>query len=372
MRKKVAVFFGGRSLESDISVITAMQALSVIDRAKYIIEPIYMFEGDFYVKDLDNIEEFVGFDPKRHRRALLYKGAFYTLRRSVMSKFFKPDCALICCHGGEGENGVLQALLQYNGIPYTSAGVLQSACGMDKTLLKRVFESMSLNVLPYCTLLRREFKDDETKCVENVESRLSYPLIVKPSSQGSSIGIEVAKNSAELTYALNVAFSFDNVAIIERKLENFTEVNCAVYRHKDEIIVSATEEPTFDSEILTFDEKYMAGGKMSGGGHVIPANIGELNDIVRKATLKIYNELNLDGVVRVDYLVDNEQNMVYVNEINTIPGSLAFYLFESRGITFEKLLDDLIDNAFCVGSDVRRVYKSNVLTHFANGGKIRK
>lgn len=372
MRKKVAVFFGGRSLESDISVITAMQALSVIDRTKYIVEPIYMHEGDFYVKNVDKIDEFVGFDASQHRRALLYKGAFYTLRHSVMTKYFKPDCALICCHGGEGENGTLQAMLQYNGIPYTSAGVLQSACGMDKTLLKRLFESMSLNVLPYFTLSRREFKSDETKCVDDIEGKLCYPLIVKPSSQGSSIGIEVAKCRAELLYALSVAFSFDNVAIVEHKLENFTEVNCAVYRKKDEIIVSATEEPTFDSEILTFDEKYMAGGKMSGGGHVIPANIGDLNDVVRKATLKIYKELNLDGVVRVDYLVDNEKGKVYVNEINTVPGSLAFYLFESRGITFEKLLDDMIDNAFYVGSDVRRVYKSNVLTHFANGGKLHK
>lgn len=372
MRKKIAVIFGGRSLESDISVITAMQALSVIDRAKYIVEPVYMYDGDFYVKNLDSVDDFVAFNATEHRRAILYKGAFYTMRRNVMSKYFKPDCVLICCHGGEGENGVLQALLQYNGIPYTSAGVLQSACGMDKTALKIMFESMGLNILPYFTLSRRDFKDDECKCIDEIESKLSYPLIVKPSSQGSSIGIEVAKCRAELQCALSVAFLFDNVALIEHKLEDFTEVNCAVYRHKDEIIVSATEEPTFDSEILTFDEKYMSGGKMSGGGHVIPANIGDLNDVVRKATLKIYKELHLEGVVRVDYLVDNVENKVYVNEMNTIPGSLAFYLFESRGITFEKLLDEIIENAVLVGSDVRKVYKSNVLTHFANGGKIRK
>lgn len=372
MRKKIALIFGGRSLESDISVITAMQALGAIDTSKYIVEPIYMYDGDFYVKRLDRIEEFADFNLAEHKKVLLYKGAFYTMKRNAVSRYFKPDCALLCCHGGEGENGILQSLLQYNGIPFTSTGVLQSACGMDKTVLKRMFESMILNVLPYCVITRGEYKANAEESVEKIEKSLEYPLIVKPSSQGSSIGIEVATDRVQLDFALKVAFSFDDVALVEHKLTEFTEVNCAAYRNKNEIVVSSTEQPVFDSEYLTFDDKYMTGGKMSGGGHIIPANIGDLNDVVRKTTRRIYDELNLSGVVRVDYLADLKKGKVYVNEINTIPGSMAFYLFEPMGISFEKLLSDLIDNAIFNGIDSRKVYKSNVLSHFARGGKIAK
>lgn len=372
MRKKIALIFGGRSLESDISVITAMQALAAVDTSKYIVEPVYMYEGDFYVRHIDNIKAFVDFNVSEHKKVLLYKGAFYLVKRNTVSKYFKPDCALLCCHGGEGENGVLQSVLQYNGIPFTSAGVLQSSVGMDKTFLKRIFESLILNVLPYTVITRSAYKANADENIAKIEERLEYPLIVKPSSQGSSIGIEVANDRAQLDFALKVAFSFDDEALVEHKLTDFIEVNCAAYRYKDEIVLSSTEQPIFDSEYLTFDDKYMSGGKMSGGGHIIPANIGDLNNTVRETTRLIYDELNLSGVVRVDYLVDLPKGKVYVNEINTIPGSMAFYLFESLGITFEKLLSDLIDNAIYKGIETRKVYKSNVLSHFARGGKIAK
>lgn len=370
MRKKVALIFGGRSLERDISVITAMQAYNNIDRTLFNIEPIFMFDGDFYVRGLDKMQAFVNFDPSVHAKAVLYRGEFYTLKRNGMSKYFKPDAVLVCCHGGEGENGILQALLEYNGLPYTSSGVLASAAGMDKALSKQLFDAMLLNTLPHETVTREEYEDDKEKIVAQLESYLCYPMIVKPSAQGSSIGIGVANDSDELVYALDVASRFDDKIIVEQKLTDFCEVNCAAFRDGSEIIVSETEQPLTLNDFLTFEDKYTDGGKMSGGGHIIPADIGSLELIIKANTERVYRELDLRGVVRMDYLVDKTRNKVYINEINTIPGSLAFYLFEPIGITFKELLSRLIYNSADNGAAVRRTkaFRTDVLSRF-NGAK---
>lgn len=372
MKKKIALIFGGRSLESDISVITALQALYCVDTSKYVVEPLYLYEGDFYVDGVDRIESFVNFNVAEHKRCILSKGVFYTVKRNKLYRRFKPDCALVCCHGGEGENGVLQALLEFNGIPYTCCGVLQSACGMDKTLLKRIFVSMGLDVAPYCMLQKADFESNRQQSVRFIEKTLQYPLIIKPSSQGSSIGISVANDEDELIYALKVAFSFDSNAIVEHKLQNVVEVNCAAVKTTDGINVSMTEQPEFDNAYLTFDDKYLSGGKMSANTHVMPAKISDLNEKVKQITLEIYKTLALKGVVRVDFLVDTESKTVYVNEINTVPGSLAFYLFEKGGLSFEKLIEQMIEYATSAGIEYRKTYKSNVLTNFKNGRKINK
>ena len=374
MRKKVALIFGGRSLESDISVITAMQVLSNIDKTEYKVEPIFMHDGDFYVKDVDRLDAFSSFNLLEHKKAILYKGEFYTVKRSSFVKFFKPDVAFVCCHGGEGESGILQAILEYNGIPNTSPSVLASACGMDKALCKQIFDGMLLNTLPYEVVSREEFESDGKKTVGRIEGILEYPLIVKPACQGSSIGISVAENGEQLEFALQVASKFDSKIIVEHKLTDFVEVHCAAFRDGDKIVLSETEQPLTLNDFLTFDDKYMSNGKMGGGGHIIPADIGSLDLIVKANTERIYRELDLNGVVRVDYLVDKAHNKVYVNEINTIPGSMAFYLFEPQGIDFKTLISRLIENAVNYQSLHRTpsVYKTDVLSKFRSGAKIEK
>lgn len=372
MKRKIALIFGGRSLECDISVITAMQALNNIDRSEFNVEPIFMHEGDFYVKDLKRVDDFAPFDPTAHGRALLYKGSFYLLKRSGISRYFKPDVALICCHGGEGENGTVQALLEYNGIPYTSTGILGSAIGMDKAHAKELFDSMLLNTVPHEVISRAEFTADPEKVLFHLESFLSYPLIVKPAAQGSSIGIGVANNHAELAYALDVAARFDPKILVEEKLTDFTEVNCAAFRDGRSIVISETEQPLSLNDFLTFEDKYTDGGKLSGGGHAIPADIGALESIVKANTERIYSELDLNGVVRMDFLVDKTRNKVYINEINTVPGSLAFYLFEPIGISFKSLLTKLIDNSELYFEEHRTAhrYKSGVLERYKHGIKL--
>lgn len=374
MKKKVAIMFGGRSLEREISIITAMQVLSNIDITLFEVEPVYMFEGDFYVGGVDKIASFVNFNPTLHKKVFLIKGEFYTIKRDKLCKFFKPDVALLCCHGGEGENGILQSLLEYNDIPYTSSDTLSSAVCMDKGISKRIFENLLLNVLPYEIVSKSEFEDDENATIERIESILNYPLIVKPAAQGSSIGIGVAKDREELRFAMQVAAQFDNRMVVEQKLSDFKEVNCACLEKDGKLIVSETEQPCSPSDFLTFDDKYGTGGKMSGLSRIMPAQIGSLDLVVKATTERVYREMGLFGAVRIDYLVDEKKNKVYINEINTIPGSMAFYLFEGVGISFLEMITILCNEAILrhLHSKKRTVYKTDVLSGFVSGAKMRK
>lgn len=374
MKVRVALLFGGRSPESDISVITAMQVVAQLAESDYTVEPVCMYEGGFYMYGVDRLEAFTPFVAEKHVNTFLLGGAFYSLKKNKIKREFKPDVALICCHGGEGENGVLQGLLEFNGIPYCSSGVLGSAVGMDKAVSKSIFENMLMNVIQHTVVLRREFESDAERTLAQIESVLDYPMIVKPASQGSSIGIKVADDREGLIFALETACEFDDKILVEEKLVDFAEVNCAAFARGREIVVSETERPLGAGDILTFEDKYLENGKMSGGGHILPADIGHLNAIVRANTERVYRELELQGIVRVDFLVDKSRNKVYINEINTVPGSLAFYLFEPLGISFAELLDAQICNALlrAAESGRKKVFKSRVLECYGKGVKNAK
>lgn len=375
MRTKVALIFGGRSLESDISVITAMQTLAVLKETEYDVEPFYLYDGDFYTKGVDDISAFTPFEKEKHLRTVMVNGTFCSVKKNRLKREFRPDVALICCHGGEGENGVLQGLLDFNGVSYCSSGVLGSAVCMDKGAAKSVFEQMLLNVIQHITVFSEYLARDPDLAAAHCEKALKYPMIVKPASQGSSIGIRAAHDRAELIEAMQVAAEFDGKLLVEEKLTDFAEVNCAAYSKGGRVVVSETERPFAAGELLTFEDKYMSGGKMSGGGRVMPADVGEeLNAVVRSVTERVYRAMELRGIVRADFLVDRTRGKVYINEINTIPGSMAFYLFEPLGIDFAGLLTDQIEEALArrrAGSR-RTVFRSAVLTHYGKGAKSSK
>lgn len=375
MRTKVALIFGGRSLESDISVITAMQTLAVLKETEYDVEPFYLYDGDFYTKGVDDISAFTPFEKEKHLRSVMVNGTFCSVKKNRLKREFRPDVALICCHGGEGENGVLQGLLDFNGVSYCSSGVLGSAVCMDKGAAKSVFEQMLLNVIQHITVFSEDLARDPDLAAAHCEKALKYPMIVKPASQGSSIGIRAAHDRAELIEAMQVAAEFDGKLLVEEKLTDFAEVNCAAYLKGGRVVVSETERPLAAGELLTFEDKYMSGGKMSGGGRVMPADVGEeLNAVVRSVTERVYRAMELRGIVRADFLVDRTRGKVYINEINTIPGSMAFYLFEPQGIDFTALLADQIEEALArrrAGSR-RTVFRSAVLTHYGKGAKSSK
>lgn len=375
MRTKVALIFGGRSLESDISVITAMQTLAVLKETEYDVEPFYLYDGDFYTKGVYDISAFTPFEKEKHLRTVMVNGTFCSVKKNRLKREFRPDVALVCCHGGEGENGVLQGLLDFNGVSYCSSGVLGSAVCMDKGAAKSVFEQMLLNVIQHVTVFAEDLARDPDLAAAHCEKALKYPMIVKPASQGSSIGIRAAHDRAELIEAMQVAAEFDGKLLVEEKLTDFAEVNCAAYLKGGRVVVSETERPLAAGELLTFEDKYMSGGKMSGGGRVMPADVGEeLNAVVRSVTERVYRAMELRGIVRADFLVDRTRGKVYINEINTIPGSMAFYLFEPLGIDFAELLTDQIEEALArrrAGSR-RTVFRSAVLTHYGKGAKSSK
>lgn len=365
--KKVGVIFGGVACEHDVSIITGLQLIENMDKTKYDIIPIYIhLDGEWYVGDeLLNQSLYKNFDVKK---ASLKKGVILPNKPELMVEgsglfgkpsYIKLDVVIPAMHGMNGEDGTLQGLLELSGIPYTSSGVLGASVGMDKILMKKVFEANNIPVLPYTYFLRNEWEEDQEAVIFRVESTLAYPLFVKPSNLGSSIGISKAKDRASLIQAIEVAIHYDERIIVEHGIENLTEVNCSALGRADNIRVSVCEQPVNWAEFLTFEDKYLHGGKfnksqsgklqgakgdMSTMTRKVPANITEIQTKqVKEYTKEAFRALNAKGVSRIDFIIDNDDGKVYVNEINTIPGSFAFYLWNYQNeMSYSELIDEII------------------------------
>ena len=366
----IAVVYGGTSCERDVSIITGIQALGMLDKFRYEVYPVLIGAdgGMGMPENAQSIRTYIGEKPPAGTPVYFEKGALCVKGR-LRSKRIRIDCALLCTHGGTGENGALQGFFEMCSIPYTSPGVEPSAICMNKITSKSIFLGLGANVLPAAKVQRGGEKE-----AINYAKKCGYPVIVKPARQGSSIGIDVAKNDVELLAALSVAFEFDEFAIIERALENFTEINCACVKSRGEIIVSSLERPVCWKEFLTFEDKYLLGGK-SGGGKInasareFPAKIPQdKEEYIKRTSYNVYKELGMKGVVRFDYLIDNDGGEVYLNEANTIPGSLANYLFTDKGIDGNRLMDIIIEEAVAEGVDKGGKFSSDVLKAFGAAG----
>ena len=388
--KKVGVIFGGVSCEHDVSIVTALQLIENLDRTKYEVYPIYIHsDGEWYVDDrLLNVKLYAEFDMYKNGLAKGYiapnrHGIVFQSRFSFLKENFVPlDVVIPALHGMNGEDGSVQGLLELANIPYTSSGILGASVGMDKIVMKTVFQANGFPVLPYTYFLRSEWKNHQSEMIQKVENNLAYPMFVKPANLGSSIGIAKVKNKEELIEAVEVAISFDERVIVEKALEHIKEVNCSALGRADEVQVSSTEEPVLWHEFLTFDEKYLAGGKgklsgtkntMASMSRKVPASITEeQTKEVQTMTANVFKALNSKGVVRVDFLVDQEDGKVYVNEINTIPGSFAFYLWQHDGLTYPQLIDCLIEIAEQENREKNQnnyTYESNIVGNFGGGSK---
>lgn len=331
----IAVFFGGRSCEHDISIITGLQALSACRREAvgvYIDSDGVWWAGDRF--DSVNAVKQGRFGGKRvHLRPS--EPYLYCKNK----RLYKIDAALLCMHGMLGEDGCMQGLLEMCGIPYTGSGVLASAVGMNKLFSKKIFESAGLSVLPYSRITRTEYESDAYAAVKPLIEKLGFPMIIKPCNLGSSIGITIAKDVNSLYTSLRVAFEWDDIVIAEKALENFIEVNCAVIGDGEgDALPSDTEQPVGWTEFLSFYDKYS--GDVKATRHKIPADVGtEMNEKIQELAVTAYNAVGCEGVARVDFLVKDGE--AYVNEINTIPGSLANPLFR-RDTEFSKLIDKML------------------------------
>lgn len=360
--KRVGVIFGGKTCEHDVSIVTALQLMENMDKSKYEIFPIYIHhDGEWYVgKELMSYPLYRDFESKK---SSLKKGWILPNKPELMIEgsgiFGKPsyvklDVVVPAMHGMNGEDGTIQGLLELSGIPYTSSGVLGAAVGMDKIIMKKVFEANQIPVLPYTYFLRNEWEKDRDIVVSKIENEIEYPMFIKPSNLGSSIGISKVTNTVQLMNAIDIAVSYDERIIVEHGVEDLTEVNCSALGRADDVKVSVCEQPLNWAEFLTFEDKYLHGAKSSKGQGAktgmssmttkVPAEITKEQTIqVKEYTKKAFVALNSKGVSRVDFIIDNSDGKVYVNEINTIPGSFSFYLWNYNDeMSYPKLIDEII------------------------------
>lgn len=337
----IALVLGGGSCENDVSIITGLQAFRELDKTKYNVFTLYLTDNKFFLIKNPDLEKFAK-NKKLLKYEVFFKGNNLIKKSCGGGKIVaKIDCALLCTHGGIGENGSLQGFFEVCGVPYTSPNVEVSAIGMNKALSKIVFKSLGIDVVPYVSF---SAKDDAELCIKNAVEKLGFPIIVKPNAQGSSIGIEVAKDMESLHNAVAVAFEYDSDVILEKALVDFDELNCAAMLNQDDIMLSSLEQPTKWQDYLSFDDKYLGGGcKGAKIERIFPAEVGvKIQTKVHKIALSVYQFLHIKGIVRFDFLVEKDSKKVYLNEINTIPGSLANYLFSDKEMQMKDILDIII------------------------------
>lgn len=388
MKKKVAVIFGGRSVEHEVSVITGMQVIENIDKTKYEVVPIYINKDgkwltgnslmefkSFKENNLKDLKEIILSPNHGDKNIYAHPESLGLFGKKIIDKI---DIVFPTIHGTNGEDGTIQGLFELMNIPYVGGGVLASSVGMDKILMKDVFKANNLPIVDYTWFYRSRWENNKDDIIKNIEEKLEYPLFVKPANLGSSIGISKAKDRESLIKAIEVAIEYDRKIIVEKSVENPREINCAVMGYDEEIITSLCEEPLGWEEILTFEDKYVKsnakGGKSSGERRIIPADIEE-NIRIQIETIAKEAFISIDGrgTSRIDFLLD-ENNKVYINEINTLPGSVAFYLWEGKGYPFKKLINELIDIAIKIHEEKNEnmySYDANLFNRIQYGGKVR-
>lgn len=358
MKIKVGVIFGGQTVEHEVSVISAVQAMNYMNQDKYDIIPIYIAKDRTWytgkmLMEIDVYKDFESLKKYAKKVTMVRKdGVFYLQTLGFLKKVVSEiDIVFPIVHGNTMEDGTIQGYLETLGIPYVGSHILGSALGQDKVVMKQVMASSDIPVVPYLWFYDNEFLENRED-IEYKVNKLGYPVIVKPASLGSSVGIGMAKTSSELNSCVAEAIKYDSKIIVEKVVENLVEVNCSVLGNYEVQEVSAIEEVMSVNEFLTYKDKYVGnakGGKskgMASTNRIIPARINKKQEeFVRSLAVDTFKVLNLSGVCRIDFLIDKLKDKVYVNEPNTIPGSLAFYLWEPVGKSYPELLDDLINLA---------------------------
>lgn len=388
MKIKVGVIFGGETVEHEVSIITAVQAMEHINEDKYEIIPIYISKDRIWYTGemLKDIEVYRDFNElKKYAKQVVLtktKEGFFLqktnglFRRNVTDL----DIAFPIVHGNNAEDGTLQGYLDSVGIPYVGSRVLGSALGQDKVVMKQIFKDAKLPIVDYTWFFDNDYADDCEQIFKDVK-KLGYPVIVKPATLGSSVGITYVKEEKDLASAIEEAIKYDVKIIVEKAVPNLVEVNCSVlgnYTHQE---TSVIEEVTSDEEFLTFADKYIGGSKgklkgsskgMASASRIIPARISDkLVSEVEEISKKAFRALNLSGVCRIDYLIDKKTNKLYINEPNTIPGSLSFYLWDKTGKKYSELLDEMITLSIKDYKNRSRktyTFESNILSNFGVKG----
>lgn len=404
MKIKIGVFFGGKSVEHEIAVITMSQAISSINREKYEIIPIYISkEGILYTgKDLLDLGKYKDMEKLLKgcsKVTLVNDGEAVKVIKVPAPRLGKQeinriDVAFPIMHGTNGEDGTIQGYLNLLSLPYIGPDIVASGIGMDKIFMKKVLKESGIPVVEYDSFYSMEFVEKEKEIIARINKKLKYPLIVKPANLGSSVGISKVKTKKDLTEAIEFAMEFSDRILVETAVQNLKEINCSVIGNLTETEASVCEEPYFSDDILSYSDKYMGGtktkglkaGKSQGKGMAVsdkklPADISnKKRDEIQELARKTFTTLGCSGVGRIDFLMDTKTKKVYVNEINTIPGALSYYLWEASGKSFEKEIDQLVDIALTRDREKKKLtfsYDQNILamqggTKGSKGAKIKK
>ena len=389
MKINVAVLFGGKSVEHEVSVISALQAMQNMNKDKYQLYPVYITKKNelYYGEDLDKIDEYKNIPRllEKSTKINIVTDGDKTYLLPQQQKLFskqKPiaviDVAFPIVHGTNVEDGALQGFIKTLNLPFVGCDVLASAICMDKYAMKVMLRDAGFPVLDGLCFTVTDYKNSDV-IIEKTEKKFGYPVVVKPVNLGLSVGISKADNKAEFEDALELAFTFADKILVEPAVVNLKEINCSVVGDYTEAEASELEEPVSADKILSYKDKYLDGGKKTGGSkgmtslkRKIPADIpAETATEIKKIAVEAFKYLDCNGVVRIDYLMNSKTGEFWINEFNTIPGSLAFYLWEPLGIKYSELLDRLISLALKRQRNREEItysFDTNILSSGALGG----
>lgn len=383
----VVVAFGGISPEHEVSVLTAHQAIAALRESGKKVTPLYVAKnGRWYTGDI-----LLKLDRFTDLQQLLRDAVPCTISRNsdglpVLLEtaprgfFSKPQehpvyAMLLAFHGSDGENGAFQGLCEVFNIPYTGSSVLGSAIGMDKAIAKRLARQADIPVVDWVEFSEHDWVKSKESVLHQIEA-LQFPVFVKPVRLGSSIGISRAVNTDELLYGIELALRYDVQVLVEKAVSPLVEINCSVMGSADSATASVCEQPRGKGDSLSYEDKYLSVPSSSKGmasaDRLIPAPIGEqATERIQAMALNIFKTLKMSGLVRIDFLMNEETGEVYFNEINSIPGSFSFYLWQHSGVSFSKVLENLLSISAAeqrLRNGRIRSYETNLLSKKASGG----
>ncbi len=354
MKLNVGVIFGGRSVEHEMSIITAIQVMQNIDKEKYEIIPIYITKTqEWYTGGcLKFIETYKQPDLIRkyaHKVHLVKKDDRYVLQRNgfIKREISELHIAFPIGHGANIEDGSIQGYLNLIGIPYVGSNIYSSAIAQDKSFMKQVLKANDIPVVDFVWFGERFYKNKKEELFKQIEG-LKYPLIIKPATLGSSVGIEVIKRKEELDSSIERAFQYDNKVIIEEKIDDLIEYQCSVLLTENGNITSEIEEITTNKAILEYSDKFLIDDSLEDSSikRTYPAEISEkLKKEIETLSLAVFKILNMRGTARIDFLYDNKDKKIYVDEINSIPWCMSHHLWEARNISYQELLNIMLKDA---------------------------
>ncbi len=389
MKLNIAVFFGGESVEHEVSIISAHQAIEALDKNKYNVIPVYVSkERKLYVSDL--LKDISNYKDLKHLISQCTQVSITSEDNRVVIRPVKPslfgpkelgtiDVAIPVMHGTNGEDGTIQGFFEMLKVPYAGCDLYGAAIGQDKVLQKNVLNDNNLPITNWFWVYGSEMDTHQSEILDKVH-RLIYPVIIKPARTGSSVGISIAHNDEEYLACFDEARQYDEKIITEKVVKPMREINCSVVGDSYSCVASVLEEVSSVSqdELLNFSDKYLGGSKsaksegskgMASTARIVPAPLtDEQTRLIQQLAKETFRVLGTAGVCRIDFLMDADTKKVYVNEINTIPGSLAFYLWKAAGVSFSELMDKLVELA--LDRERRRSkmtfsYETNILSNFS-------